>query len=76
MNGWTDRYFVLTETSLHYFKREDGDDLFGQRRGAFAMDDIHLTEKDKKKFEFSIFEAKYVYSEWLLLRLAGVFPAV
>lgn len=39
------RFVVLTHESLHWFKRSQGYDLFGEERGSIALSDISSCEK-------------------------------
>jgi hypothetical protein len=48
---WSERYFVLTPSALHYFKKEKTQ-LFGEERGHFLVEDMMVRPlPDKRCFE-------------------------
>lgn len=58
------RFVVLTQNSIHWFKRAEGDDLFGEERGQFALGNILTTrilDEDSTIFEIQGTDSKKRY---------------
>lgn len=52
--SWKARYFVLTTQAVHYFRRSEGDELFGEARGRLPIDQIELSSSTAKPLRFTL----------------------
>ena len=58
------RFVVLTQNALHWFKREDSDDLFGEERGQLTLGNIltnRILDEDSTVFEIQGIDGKKRY---------------
>lgn len=58
------RFVVLTQTSLHWFRRDDGNDLFGEERGNVSLNNILTTrilDEDSTAIEIQTTDTKKRY---------------
>jgi hypothetical protein len=49
---FSERYFVLTHSALHYFKRGAGVELFGEERGRIPIEQVHLPFVSYNPFDY------------------------
>ena len=64
-SGWALRHFILTTSSLHYYRHVEATQYLGEERGSFSLSEIHTVVSLKKEENYTLFEISNVRNKFI-----------